>query len=85
MTDIFDMIHEATLKIARGEVVDLVEASYSANSVAIGHFETAGGWVEKITTRDSMCWKWMGPHPVRVDGVMIKPGECTKEIEMDWS
>lgn len=84
MADIHGMIHEATLKIARGEVVDLAEASHSANSVAIGHFREVG-WSEKITTRDSMCWKWMGPHPVRVDGVMIKPGECTEEIEMDWS
>lgn len=78
------MIADAIAKINEGILVEVIDASGAAYAVCIGDFREVG-WAEKITTRDSMCWKWMGPHPVRVDGVMIKPGECTEEIEMDWS
>lgn len=45
----------------------------------------AFGWSEKITTRNSMFWRYTGPKSIMVDGCEIKPGEYTEEIDMDWS
>jgi hypothetical protein len=78
------MIADAVAKITEGVMVEVIDASGAAYAVCIGDFREVG-WVEKVTTRDSMCWKWTGPNPVKVDGVVINSGECTKEIEMDWS
>lgn len=83
-TDRFAMIREATLKIAAGGLVDLADASYVRDGVCIGDFREVG-WSKKVVTRSSMCWEWNGPHPVRVNGEIIKPGCHTEEIEMDWS
>ena len=79
-----EQFERACFLIKMGNLVDVVDASSSRESVCIGDFRDIG-WSTRVTTRDSLCYEWNGPHPVRVNGEIIIPGQSTKEIEMDWS
>lgn len=78
------MIAQAVEQIKSGQVIDIIDASGSAFAVCIGDFREIG-WADKITTRSSMYWRWTGPTAVRVSGQLVQPGDCTEEIDMDWS
>lgn len=79
-----NMISEAVAKIASGIPVKITDASGSAISVCIGDLREYG-WSEKITTRNSMYWRYTGPNSIIVGDQVIKSGEYTEEIEMDWT
>jgi|TARA_R110002167_G_scaffold130125_4_gene313578 hypothetical protein len=79
-----EQIERACFLIKMGNLVDVVDASSSRDSICIGDFRDIG-WSTRVTTRDSLYYEWNGPHPVKVNGEIINPGESTEEIEMDWS
>jgi predicted transcriptional regulator len=77
-------ILEAVEKLKAGEVIDVLDASYSAHSLAIGDFRTVC-MAEKNVWRTGMNWTWKGPGTIRVNGKVYEPGEQTEEIDMDWT
>ena len=79
-----EMVAEAVAKIAAGIPVCLLDASGSAHAVCIGDLRDYG-WAEKITTRSSMYWRYTGPNSVIVGDQVLKSGEYTEEIDMDWT
>lgn len=79
-----EAFEDTVAKIRAGKLMDVVDASGSANAVCIGDFR-ANGWAEKITTLTSMFWHWTGPSAIRVNGAIVQPNSYTEEIEMDWS
>ncbi len=70
--------------ISAGVLVEVTDASGCAFSVCLGDLRDHG-WAEKITSRRSMNWRYTGPNAITVDGKIIKSGEYTEEIDMDWS
>lgn len=78
------LVEKAIEAVQEGSIIDVTDASYSACSVCIGDFREIG-WSKKITTRDSMCWQWLGPTPIKVAGIFLAYGYCTPEVEMDWT
>lgn len=79
-----EQIERACFLIKMGTLIDVDDASSSRDSLCIGDFRDIG-WSRRIATRDSLCYDWNGPNPIRVSGNVINPGESTEEIEMDWS
>lgn len=79
-----EMISNAVAKIASGVPVKITDASGSATSVCIGDLRDYG-WAEKICTRSSMYWRYTGPNSIIVGDQVVKSGEYTEEIDMDWS
>lgn len=79
-----NQVLEAVEKLKAGEVVDVIDASYSAYSLAIGDFRSVG-MSEKNTWRTGMNWIWKGPGAVRMNGKVYEPGDQTEEIDMDWN
>lgn len=77
-------ILEAIEKLKAGEVVDVIDASYSAHSLAIGDFRVVG-MAEKNVWRTGMNWIWNGPGTIRMGGKVYEPGDQTEEIDMDWT
>ena len=75
---------EAIEKLKAGEVIDVLDASYSAHSLAIGDFRSFGMSV-KNTWRTGMNWTWNGPGTIRMNGRVYEPGDQTEEIDMDWT
>ena len=79
-----EQIERACFLIKMGNLVDVVDASSSRDSICIGDFRDIG-WSKRVATRDTLYYEWNGPNPIRVSGCIINPGESTEEIEMDWS
>ena len=79
-----EQIERACFLIKMGTLIDVDDASSSRDSLCIGDFRDIG-WSTRVATRDSLCYDWNGPSPIRVGGNVINPGESTEEIEMDWS
>lgn len=78
------LFQEAVGAISMGALIDIVDASGSANSVCIGDFRDIG-WSERISTRRSLYYRWTGPFAIRVNGQIVEPGGYTEEYEMDWT
>jgi len=79
-----EQFERACFLIKMGNLVDVVDASSSRDSICIGDFRDLG-WSKRVATRDSLYYEWNGPGSIRVSGRIINPGESTEEIEMDWS
>ena len=79
-----ELLNDAIARISIGQIIDVVDASGSSNTVCIGDFRDIG-WSTRVATRDSLYYAWNGPSAIRVDGVIIEPGSTTEEFEMDWS
>jgi len=79
-----ELVFKAVTDIAAGIPVRLLDASGSAHAVCIGDLREYG-WAEKICTRSSMYWHYTGPNSVIVGDQVVKSGEYTEEIDMDWS
>ena len=77
-------VEDAEQRLLAGEIVDVIDASYSAYALAIGDFRMLD-MSEKNVWRDGMNWSWKGPGKIRMNGRIYTPGECTEEIDMDWS
>jgi hypothetical protein len=77
-------VEDAQKQLLSGEIVTVIDASYSAHSLAIGDFRILD-MVEKNVWRDGMNWTWKGPGKIRMNGRVYAPGEATEEIDMDWS
>ena len=77
-------VEVAEKQLLAGEIVTVIDASYSAYSLAIGDFRILD-MVEKNVWRDGMNWTWKGPGKIRMNGQIYSPGEATEEIDMDWS
>lgn len=77
-------VEDAQKQLLSGEIVTVIDASYSAHSLAIGDFRILD-MVEKNVWRDGMNWIWKGPGKIRMNGRVYSPGEFTEEIDMDWS
>ena len=77
-------VEDAQQQLLAGEIVTVVDASYSAYSLAIGDFRILD-MVEKNVWRDGMNWTWKGPGKIRMNGRVYSPGDATEEIDMDWS
>lgn len=67
-----------------GVIVPLVDASYYAYGLCIGDFRD-NGMAVKNTWRTGMNWTWKGPGSICLDGEVLKPGQESQEIDMDWS
>ena len=78
------LVSKAVADIAAGIPVKVTDASGSSISVCIGDLREYG-WAEKICTRSSMYWRYTGPNSIIVGDQVIKSGEYTEEIDMDWS
>ena len=77
-------VEVAEKQLLAGEIVIVIDASYSAYSLAIGDFRILD-MVEKNVWRDGMNWTWKGPGKIRMNGRVYSPNESTEEIDMDWS
>lgn len=77
-------VEDAQKRLLTGEIVDVIDASYSAHSLAIGDFRILD-MSEKNVWRDGMNWTWNGPGKIRMNGRIYNPGEATEEVDMDWS
>lgn len=77
-------VEVAEKQLLAGEIVTVIDASYSAYSLAIGDFRILD-MVEKNVWRDGMNWTWKGPGKIRMNGRVYSPNESTEEIDMDWS
>jgi hypothetical protein len=78
------MLADAIERLKKGEVVNLRDASGSAIDICIGDFR-ALGMAEKNTWRTGMNWTWKGPGTINLHGEILKPGDRSVEIDMDWS
>ena len=77
-------VEVAEKQLLAGEIVIVIDASYSAYSLAIGDFRILD-MVEKNVWRDGMNWTWKGPGKIRMNGRVYSPNEATEEMDMDWS
>ncbi len=77
-------VEDARQRLLAGEIVAVIDASYSAHSLAIGDLRVVG-MSEKNTWRSGMNWTWVGPGTISMNGVVYTPGSQTEEIDMDWS
>jgi hypothetical protein len=78
------LLEEAIGAITMGSLINIDDASGSANSVCIGDFRDIG-WSRRVATRSSLYYDWNGPNAIRVGGTVVEPGSSTPEYEMDWS
>lgn len=77
-------VADAVERLIAGEIVDVIDASYSAHSLAIGDFRDVG-MSKKNVWRTGMNWTWIGPGKIIMNGTVYSPGDQTEDIEMDWS
>jgi hypothetical protein len=70
-------------KIYAGEHVTLIDASQTADGICIGDFRDMG-WSERISTRTTLFYRWLGPSTIICGGVLVPTGGCTTEIEHGW-
>lgn len=75
---------EFTAQVWAGEMPEVVDASGSRDHICLGDLRSLG-WSSKETTRNSMFWVYTGPNSIRVNGKELRTGDCTEEIDMDWS
>ncbi len=78
------LMQKAIEQMSKGEIVDVVDANYSAFSLCIGDFARKG-MALRNTWRDGMNWSWEGPGRINLQGQILNPGQESLEIEMDWS
>ena len=79
-----EQLQDAIARISMGQLIDVIDASYTSTDVCIGDFRDIG-WSERVSTRSSLYYRWKGPSAIRVGGEIIEPGSSTEETEMDWS
>lgn len=79
-----EQVQDAIARISMGQIIDVIDASYTSSGICIGDFRYIG-WSERVATRSSLYYRWDGPSAIRVDGVIIEPGSSTEEVEMDWT
>ena len=77
-------VEDAEQRLLADEIVDVIDASYSAHVLAIGDFRMFD-MSEKNVWRTGMNWTWKGPGKIRMNGKIYSPGDQTEEIDMDWS
>ena len=77
-------IVDAIKKLDAGEIISLVDASGYAYGLCIGDFRDSGRAI-KNTWRTGMNWTWVGPGTISMSGKLLKPGDQSEEIDMDWS
>lgn len=78
------LMKDAIDRMMKGEIIDLIDASRCAYALCIGDFRD-NGMAVKNTWRTGMNWTWKGPGSICLDGEVLKPGQESQEIEMDWS
>ena len=78
------LMKDAIDRMTKGEIVDLVDASWCAYAICIGDFRE-NGMATKNTWRTGMNWTWNGPGVVNLQGELLKPGQESQDIDMDWS
>lgn len=78
------LMKDAIDRMMKGEIIDLIDASRCAYTLCIGDFRD-NGMAVKNTWRTGMNWTWKGPGSICLDGEVLKPGQESREIEMDWS
>ena len=79
-----EQVQDAIARISMGQLIDVIDASYTYTGVCIGDFRDIG-WSKRVSTRSSLYYRWKGPSAIRVGGEIIEPGSSTEETEMDWS
>lgn len=79
-----DVMKSFMARVNAGEKPSVIDASGCSCGICMGDLRNIG-WAEKITTRTSMFWQYLGPNSIVVAGQEIKHNEYTKEIDMDWS
>ena len=79
-----EQVQDAIARISMGQLIDVIDASWTSSGICIGDFRDIG-WSERVATRSSLYYRWDGPSAIRVGGVIIEPGSSTEEVEMDWT
>lgn len=79
-----EQVQDAIARISIGQLIDVIDASWTSSGVCIGDFRDIG-WSERVATYDSLYYRWKGPNAIRVGGKIIEPGSSTEETDMDWS
>lgn len=67
-----------------GVIVPLIDASYCSYGLCIGDFRD-NGMSAKNVWRTGMNWTWNGPGTICLSGEILKPGQQSQDIDMDWS
>lgn len=84
-TDERDNLMKDTIdRLNAGKIVDLIDASWCAYALCIGDFRY-NGMAEKNIWRTGMNWTWNGPGTICLSGEILKPGQQSQDIDMDWS
>ena len=83
-----ELLAKCIVEQIRGEVSEAWYASGISPSIAqdklcIGDFR-AIGWSERVTTRDTWCYRWLGPGKIHVAGTTYSYGEYLEEIEVSY-
>lgn len=84
MEERVNLRNSAIKDMEAGVIVPLVDASYYAYGLCIGDF-CDNGMSTKNTWRTRMNWTWNGPGVINLQGEILKPGQESQEIDMDWS
>jgi hypothetical protein len=79
-----EVLEQFMSSVKAGQKPTVDDASGSAFGICMGDLQKIG-WSERITTRYSMYWRYTGPEPIIVSDIELKPGDYTKEFDMDWS
>ena len=79
-----EQVQDAIARISIGQLIDVIDASWTSSGICIGDFRDIG-WSERVATYDSLYYRWNGPSAIRVGGKIIEPGSHTEETDMDWS
>ena len=79
-----EQVQDAIARITNGEIIDVIDASWSSTGVCIGDFRDIG-WSERVATYDSLYYRWKGPSAIRVGSKLVNPGGHTEESDMDWT
>ena len=83
-----DRLSNAMHRIRNGEVVDVMDAGWALNGVAIGDFEEIG-WAKRLVRSQggftTLQWQWNGPGRIRVSGQVLQPGDKTEGEPVNYS
>ena len=79
-----EQVQDAIARISMGQLIDVIDASYTSSGICIGDFRYLG-WSERVATRSSLYYNWNGPSAIRIRGKIIEPGSSTEETDMDWT
>lgn len=79
-----EQVQDAIARISMGQLIDVIDASWTSSGVCIGDFRDIG-WSERVATSYSLYYRWKGPSAIRVGGDIVEPGSSTVETEMDWT